>query len=227
MSSFDVRKPIVELPDQDPEPQIPDDELVWTDEEEEKIEQYKAKYPDPKSAIMDVLWLAQEKYGWLPPEVIQLCADALDMDYARAYGVATFYTQYYKEEQGTFVIDVCTCFSCQVVGGYDILHYLEEKLDIHNGETTDDGTFTVKEVECLGCCGSAPMLQVSNGPYVHNLTKEKVDRLIDALRDGQMPEFTSVTLPQDEDEMGGNRRTDVDSEQIESSQPPPRADATR
>ena len=227
MSSFDVRKPIVELPDQDPEPQIPDDELVWTDAEAEQIEQYKAKYPDPKSAIMDVLWLAQEKYGWLPPEVIQLCADALDMDYSRAYGVATFYTQYYKEEQGTFVIDVCTCFSCQVVGGYDILHYLEEKLDIHNGETTDDGTFTVKEVECLGCCGSAPMLQVSNGPYVHNLTKEKVDRLIDTLRDGKMPEFTSVTLPQDEDEMGGNRRTDVNPEQVEPSQPPPRADATK
>jgi NADH-quinone oxidoreductase subunit E len=113
-----------------------------------------------------------------------------------------------------------------MMGGYDIFHYLEEKLGIHDGETTDDGTFTLKEVECLGCCGSAPMLQVTNGPYVHNLTKKKVDRLIDDLRKGKMPAFTSVTLPQDEDELGGNRRTDVQPEQVETYQTPPRSEAT-
>jgi NADH-quinone oxidoreductase subunit E len=227
MSQFNVKRPIVGLPEQDPEPQFSDDELVWTDDEQAKIERWKGQYPDPKAAIMNVLWLAQEKFGWLPPEVIQLCADTLDMDYARAYGVATFYTQYYKEEQGEYVLDVCTCFSCQMMGGYDIFHYLEEKLGIHDGETTEDGTFTLKEVECLGCCGSAPMMQVSNGPYVHNLTKEKVDQLIEDLRAGQMPAFTSVTLPQDEDEMGGNRRTDVQPEQVETYQTPPRSEATK
>jgi NADH-quinone oxidoreductase subunit E len=226
MSQFDIRKPIVGLPEQNPEPQVPDDELVWTDEEKEKIERWKSQYPTNEAAIMHVLWLAQEKYDWLPPEVIEFCADTLDMDYAQAYGVATFYTQYYKEEQGQFVLDVCTCFSCQMVGGYDILHYLEEKLGIHDGETTEDGMFTVKEVECLGCCGSAPMMQVANGPYVHNLTKEKVDRLLENLRQGQMPKFTSITLPQDEDEMGGNRRTDIDDDQIETYQTPPRSEAT-
>ena len=226
MSQFNVKRPIVGLPEQHPEPHFSEDELVWTEEEQGKIERWKAQYPDPKAAIMHVLWLAQEKFGWLPPEVIQLCADTLDMDFARAYGVATFYTQYYKEEQGKFVLDVCTCFSCQMVGGYDIFHYLEEKLGIHDGETTDDGLFTLKEVECLGCCGSAPMMQITNGPYVHNLTKEKVDRLIEDLRAGKMPEFTSVTLPQDEDEMGGNRRTDIAPEQIETYKTPPRAEAT-
>ena len=226
MSQFNIKRPIVGLPEQDPEPHFSEDELVWTEEEQERIEQYKAKYPDPKSAIMDVLWLGQEKFGWLPPEVIELCADALDMDYARAYGVATFYHQYYKEKQGKYVLDVCTCFSCQMMGAYDIFHYLEDKLGIHDGETTDDGLFTLKEVECLGCCGSAPMMQVTNGPYVHNLTEEKVDQLIEDLKDGEMPEFTSVTLPQDEDEMGGNRRTDIDDDQIESYRTPPRAEAT-
>lgn len=226
MSQFNVQQPIVGLPEQDPEPHFSEDELVWTAEERAKIERWKGQYPDPKSAIMNVLWLAQEKFGWLPPEVIRLCADTLEMDYARAYGVATFYTQYYKEEQGQFVLDVCTCFSCQMVGGYDILHYLEEQLGIHDGETTDNGLFTVKEVECLGCCGSAPMMQISNGPYVHNLTKEKVDRLLAGLRAGKMPAFTSVTLPQDEDEMGGNRRTDVNPEQVETYVTPPRAEAT-
>ncbi|MES3630027.1 MAG: NAD(P)H-dependent oxidoreductase subunit E [Longimonas sp.] len=225
MSQFDIQRPIVKLPDQQPEQQIPDEELVWTEDEQERIETRKAKYPDPKSAIMDVLWMAQEKYGYLPPEAIELCADTLDMDYARAYGVATFYTQYYKEEKGKFVLDVCTCFSCQMMGGYDILHYLEEKLGIHKGETTDDGLFTVEEVECLGCCGSAPMMQVTNGPYVHNLTEEKVDALLEDLKEGKMPPFVSVTLPQDEDEMGGNRRSDAEA--TETYQTPPRSETVK
>ena len=219
MSQFDIQRPVVPLPEQDPEPQVPADALVWTDDEQAKIDARVEKYPEPESAIMDVLWMAQEKFDFLPPEVIEFCAETLDMDPARAYGVATFYTQYYKEEQGTFVLDVCTCFTCQFTGGYDILHYLEEKLDIHDGETTDDGMFTLKEVECLGCCGSAPMMQITNGPYVHNLTEEKVDQLIENLRDGKLPEFTSVTLPQDEDEMGGNRRSDVDTTDTYQTQP--------
>ena len=219
MSSFDVQRPIVELPDQDPDPDFSDDELVWTDAEKEQVEAWKAQYPEDQGAIMKVLWLAQEKFGYLPPEVIKFCGDTLDMTFSQAYGVATFYHQYYKEEKGTFVLDVCTCFTCQVCGGYDILHYLEEKLGIHAGETTDDGMFTLQEAECLGCCGTAPMLEVSNGPYVHQLTPEKADDLIESLKEGKMPTFTSVTLPQDEDEMGGNRRTDVDKTTTYETQP--------
>lgn len=224
MSEFDVKKPIVPLPDLDPEPHFSKDELVFNEEEKELIEGYRKQYPTPEATVMKVLWLAQEKFGFLPPEVIELVADELDLSYALVYGVATFYTQYYKEEQGQFVLDVCTCFSCQIMGGYDMLRYLEEKLSIHRGETTEDGLFTVKEVECLGCCGSAPMLQVTNGPYVHNLTEEKIDRLIENLQSGKMPEFTSVTLPQDEDEMGGNRRTDLAPEQTETYRTPPEAE---
>ena len=77
--------------------------------------------------------------------------------------------------------------------------------------TTEDGLFTIQEAECLGACGSAPMLQVTNGPYVHNLTTEKVDAMLGALRAGEALPFESVTLPQDEDEMGGNRRTDAEA----------------
>jgi len=100
-----------------------------------------------------------------------------------------------------------------------MLHYLEDKLDVHKGETTDDGLFTIQEAECLGACGSAPMLQVTNGVYVYNLTTDKVDAMIDAMREGKMPEFASITLPQDEDELGGNRRSDVSS--VESYGPCP------
>lgn len=224
MPHFDIMRPAVELPDLDAPPRFAEDELVFTDAERERIERYRAQYPTAEAAIMRALWVAQEKFGFLPPEVIRLVADTVGVSFARAYGVSTFYTQYYKEEHGRFVLDVCTCFSCQVCGGYDALHYLEEKLGIHAGETTEDGLFTLQEVECLGACGSAPMLQVTNGPYVHNLTPEKMDRLLETLRDGRMPAFTSVTLPQDEDDLGGNRRTDLAPEQAEPYQTPPVAE---
>lgn len=224
MSEF-IKHPIVPLPEQDPEPVFSEEELVFTDDEKALIGQFRAQYPTPEGAVMKALWLAQEKFEFLPPEVIRLVADELGIPYSLAYGVATFYTQYYKEKKGTFVLDVCTCFSCQMCGGYDILHYLEDKLGIHEGETTEDGLFTIQQVECLGACGSAPMLQVTNGPYVNNLTEEKIDNLVESLRGGEMPPFASVTLPQDEDEMGGNRRTDAES--VDTYQTPPRGQAMR
>lgn len=219
MADF-IKHPVVELPETDGPP-IPESELVFTDSEKARIAKYIDQYPTADGAIMRALWLAQEKFGWLPPEVIKLTAEAVGIPYAQAYGVATFYTQYYKKKMGKHVLDVCTCFSCQFCGGYDILHHLEDRLGIKKGQTTDDGMFTIQEVECLGACGSAPMLQVTNGPYVHNLTKDRVDALVDSLREGKTVPFTSVTLPQDEDEMGGNRRTDVTATDVYQAPPVP------
>lgn len=208
MADF-IKNPVVDLLDRNPEPVFSGKDLVFSKDEKAQIKKWVSNYPSKEGAVMHGLWLAQEKFGFLPPEVIELVADEIGMPYADTYGVATFYTQYFKEKKGDYVLDVCTCFSCQLCGGYDILHYLEDKLGIHKGETTADGMFTLQEAECLGACGSAPMLQVTNGTYVNNLTGEKIDALIDALKQGKMPEFESVTLPQDEDELGGNRRTDV------------------
>ena len=218
------------VPGQTPERTFSEADMVWTSDEQSQIDVYRAQYPTPDGAVMKTLWLAQRKWGWLPPEVMHLVADTLDIPYAKVYGVATFYTQYFKEEKGRFVFDVCTCFSCQVCGGYDMLHYLEDKLGVVKGGTSEDGLFTVQEAECLGACGSAPMMQVTNGPYVHNLTEAKLDQLVDALRQqatadvptgdgGAVLPFESVTLPQDQDEMGGNRRTDADA--VETYQTPP------
>lgn len=207
------------LPTEEPERRFSDEELVWTAEEQAQIDTWVAQYPTADGAVMKVLWLAQEKFAWLPAEVIRLVATTLDLPYAKVFGVATFYTQYYKKEMGRYVLDVCTCFSCQLCGGYDILHYLEDQLGIRAGMTTPDGLFTIQEAECLGACGSAPMLQVTNGPYVHNLTEAKVDALLTDLREGRMPGFESVTLPQDEADLGGNRRSDADA--VTAYQTPP------
>lgn len=173
-------------------------ELAFTQDELDEIERIKAKFPTNKAATLRVLWVAQEKYGHVKPEVQNLVADTLDLPRAHVHGVASFYTQYYKEETGKYVLDVCTCLSCQVCGGYDILHHLEDELGIKAGETTEDGMFTIQEVECLGACGYAPMLQVTNGVYANNLTKEKVDNLIENLREGKMPEFESMVMRQNE-----------------------------
>src|SRR5699024_3257070 len=173
-------------------------ELSFTKEELDEVERLKAKFPTNKAATLRVLWLAQEKYGHVKPDVQNLVADTLELPRSHVHGAASFYTQYYKEEMGKFVIDVCTCLSCQVCGGYDMLHHFEEKLGIEAGETTEDGMFTVKEAECLGACGYAPMLQITNGVYVNNLTEEKIDKVIDNLRNGNMPEFESMVMRQNE-----------------------------
>lgn len=160
-----------------------------------KIEKIKAKYPEVMPATLPVLWLAQEKFGHVEPDVQRLVANTLDLPEAHVHGVATFYTQYYKKKKGKHVLDVCTCLSCQLCGGYEILHYIEKKLGIKAGETTEDGMFSVEEVECLGACGYAPMLQVTNDKYVNHLTKEKVDQLIDNLKEGKDPEYEQIEMP--------------------------------
>jgi len=170
-------------------------ELSFTQEELKNIEEIKARFPTAKAATLQVLWIAQYKFGHVKPDVQKLVADTLGLPESHVHGVASFYTQYYKEERGEFVLDVCTCLSCQLCGGYEILHHLEDTLGIKAGETTDDGMFSIHEVECLGACGYAPMLQVTNGVYVNNLTKEKADKLIENLREGKMPDFESMPMP--------------------------------
>lgn len=169
--------------------------LSFTEEDLKEIKKIRAKFPTAKAATLQVLWVAQRRFGHVEPEVQKLVAETLDLPEAHVHGVASFYTQYYKEEKGTYVLDVCTCLSCQLCGGYELLHHLEDKLDIKAGETTDDGKFSLQEVECLGACGYAPMLQVTNGVYVNNLTKEKADQLIENLREGKAPEFESMPMP--------------------------------
>ncbi|MEX1063590.1 MAG: NAD(P)H-dependent oxidoreductase subunit E [Balneolaceae bacterium] len=166
----------------------------FTQEELARIDEIKAKYPEVKPATLPVLWLAQNKFGHVEPAVQKLVAETLDLPVAHVHGVAEFYTQYYKKKQGKFVLDVCTCLSCQICGGYDALHYLEDKLQIKSGETTEDGLFTVRQVECLGACAYAPMMQITNGVYVNHLTEEKLDDVISGLRDGDVPEYEPMKM---------------------------------
>ncbi len=172
------------------------DTYTFSSKDLEQIKSLIAKYPEKQAAVLPVLWFAQDTFGHVDPNVQKLVAETLDIPEAHIHGVVTFYTQFYEKPMGEHVLDVCTCLSCQVCGGYDMLHHLEETLGIKAGETTPDGKFSIQSVECLGACAYAPMLQVNNDKYVNHLTREKVDQLLDDLKAGKKPKFESMKMPQ-------------------------------
>ena len=141
-------------------------------------------YPEgkQKSALLPVLHIAQqENGGWLSSEVMDYVASLLKLEPIEVYEVATFYSMYNLKPVGRFMFEVCQTGPCMLKGSDDIIKYIGEKLGIKPGETTADGMFTLKTVECLGACGYAPMMQLGKF-YREHLTKEKVDAIIDECR---------------------------------------------
>jgi NADH-quinone oxidoreductase subunit E len=150
----------------------------------EKVNKIIARYPKgkEKSALLPVLHIAQEELGgYLSVDIQDYIARLMNIQPIEVYEVATFYSQYYLDKVGKFVIEVCQTGPCAICGGEDITDYLQEKLHIKNGETTPDGIFTLRQVECLGACGYAPVMQV-NTEFYELLTKEKIDRIIEELK---------------------------------------------
>lgn len=159
-------------------------EVRFSEETLEKVKKIIARYPEgrQKSALLPVLHIAQEELGgYLSADVMDYVAGLLNIQPIEVYEVATFYTQYYLEKVGKYVIEVCQTGPCAMCGGEEIASYLEKKLNIKTGQTTADGLFTIRKVECLGACGSAPVMQINTEFYEH-LTKEKIDQAIENLR---------------------------------------------
>ena len=139
-----------------------------------------ARYPQgrEKSALLPILHIAQEELGgYLSVDVMDYVATILNIQPIEVYEVATFYSQYYLDKVGKYVIEVCQTGPCAMCGGEDIADYLERKLEIKTGGTTADGLFSLRKVECLGACGYAPVMQINTEFYEH-LTKEKIDQVI-------------------------------------------------
>lgn len=147
------------------------------------VNQIIARYPQgkQKSALLPVLHLAQEEFGWLSTETMDYVASLLSIEPIEVYEVATFYSMYHLKPVGKYVFEVCQTGPCMLRGSDDIIDYIGEKLNIAPGQTTDDGMFTLKTVECLGACGYAPMMQMGKF-YKEHLTKEKVDQIIEECR---------------------------------------------
>ena len=168
-------------------------EYSFTEEELKLVEKHKAKYPDVKSAVMPVLWMAQNKYQWLSSGAIQLVADTLGLSYAHVYGVATFYTMYYKKPVPKYVMDICTCFACGEIGGQEVYEHAKEYAKADGNGFSEDGLFYFRHAECLGACDTGPVAQVTNRHYLHNLTPEKMEGHIEDLRAGK--ELTYQRIP--------------------------------
>lgn len=154
---------------------------TFSSEELQQIDQIKAKYPDPKAAIMPVLWMAQKKWNWLSEDVLKYVGEVLNLPASHVQGVASFYTMYFKKPMGKHHVQVCTNVSCMLRGGVDIYQHAQQTLGIGNNQATPDGTFSLEEVECMGACGGAPMIAI-NETFYENIDKEQFDKLIASLK---------------------------------------------
>jgi NADH-quinone oxidoreductase subunit E len=155
-------------------------EIKFTEENTNKLNEIVKRYPEKQAALLPALWLAQEQFGWISKETMIYIGKFLDIPIEQIYGVVQFYTMFNKTTLGKNHLQVCTNVSCMLRGGYDVLDYISKKLNIKPGETTKDNKFTLNEVECLGSCGTAPMMQVNNY-YEEDLSKEKIDKIINEL----------------------------------------------
>jgi NADH-quinone oxidoreductase subunit E len=158
--------------------------MQFSEEKLNKVKELMARYPEGKhkSALLPVLHLAQEEFGgWLDVPVMDYVASLFKIEPIEVYEVASFYSMYNLKPVGKYMFEVCQTGPCMVNGSDNIIAYIKEKLNIGVGETTADGMFTLKTVECLGACGYAPMMQLGKN-YREHLTKEKVDTIIEECR---------------------------------------------
>lgn len=158
--------------------------VQFSDDKLKEVQRIISFYPEgkQKSAVIPVLHLAQQEFGgWLDVPVMDYVASLLNLTSIEVYEVATFYSMFNLKPVGRYMFEVCQTGPCMVSGSDDIIDYIGEKLGIKPGQTTSDGMFTLKTVECLGACGYAPMMQMGKH-YKEHLTKQKVDQVIDECR---------------------------------------------
>ena len=144
------------------------------------------RYPRPKSAVIPLLHLAQEQEGWVTREAMLQIADLTGVTAAEVLGTGSFYEMFKFHPVGRYMVNVCTNISCQLLGGEELLNHVESTLGISAGDTTEDGLFTVEEVECVAACTEAPCFTV-NYRYFHRATPEVFDQVVSDLRGGHSP----------------------------------------
>jgi NADH-quinone oxidoreductase subunit E len=160
---------------------------VFSEQARQTIPGIIARYPEKRAALLPLLWLVQEGHGYVSEEAMTEVAALLDLTPSQVFQTISFYTMYNSKPMGKFHIQVCRSLMCALVGAETLMHWIDAKLGIKTGETTPDGLFTLKQVECLASCGTGPMMQI-NDDYYESLTQDKVNRILDDLkRDGRCP----------------------------------------
>lgn len=158
----------------------------WSAPNRERARWLLERYPQRRSALMPLLYLAQLEHGHLTDEAQRQVAELIGLTAAQVLAVSSFYTMYKREHVGRYLISVCTSISCYLVGADDVLEAVEIQAGVHDGETSGDGLFTVEHVECLGACGGAPAVQV-NYEMIEGVRPEKARALCDWLRTASPP----------------------------------------
>lgn len=146
----------------------------------ERIGDLFKRYPNRRAALIPILYVAQEEFGHVSPEVMEHVAEVVGVPPADVYDVVTFYTMFYTKPMGKYHIQVCINISCSLMGAEHVVEHIKRKLGIEVGGTTPDGRFSLSTVECLGSCGTAPMMQI-NDDYHENLTEERIDKILGRL----------------------------------------------
>ena len=149
----------------------------------DEIQEIRAQYPVSQSAILPALRLAQERYGWLPPEALREVADALDETPAYCQAVASFYDMFHLRPVGRHLVEICTNLPCALAGAQAVVEQFERELDVRAGETTEDGEVTLRAIECAGGCGYAPVVVVDHH-YREPVTPDDVSGIVEKLRSG-------------------------------------------
>jgi NADH-quinone oxidoreductase E subunit len=155
--------------------------LKFSEKNELQLTKLLAAYPNREAALLPALWMAQEDFGHISPEAMEFVANRLDLSPVFVESVATFYTMYNLKPVGRYHVQVCGNISCSLLGAAHIIEYLKRRLAIGVGETTADGRFTLREVECLASCGTAPVMMINETLY-EQLTEEKIDKILEDLK---------------------------------------------
>ena len=155
--------------------------LEFSQETLKQFDEIVSRYPEQKSAVLPVLYMAQKEFGHLSQEAIEYVAKLMDIPAVRLYGIVTFYTMFNMKPVGRHHLQVCRTLPCALLGSERIINYLKKKLGINLGETTPDGRFTLSEVECLASCGTAPVMQI-NDDYCEKLSEEKIDEILQSVK---------------------------------------------
>ncbi len=156
-------------------------QINFNEQSNKKIAEILKRYPRRQAALLPVLWVAQEQFGWISQDVMELVAHTLDVSPAHVYGVVTFYTMFHQQPPGKHHLQLCRTLSCAMMGSEKILCQLKNRLGIEESQTTPDGQFTLSTVECLASCGTAPAMMI-NEKYFENLNEEEMDRILENLK---------------------------------------------
>ncbi|HVE70050.1 MAG TPA: NAD(P)H-dependent oxidoreductase subunit E [Thermoanaerobaculia bacterium] len=155
--------------------------IEFPEEAKKRFEHILTRYPNKEAALLPTLHLVQELWGYISPEAVHYVGELLDLSPATVFGVVSFYDMYDQQPVGKYRLRVCTNLSCMVNNAYDIYEHLCERLQVKPHETTKDGLYTVLEVECLGSCDTAPVVQVNND-YHESMSVAKMDSLLERLK---------------------------------------------